>query len=72
MKSLIETLADGVFKIVCPVCKTAIIPINWLIVWLKNVIYYDNSSIASICIYLHASSFQKLNRKTLMIIFRST
>lgn len=57
MKSLIETLADGVFKILCPVCKTAIIPINWLIVWLKNVMYYDNSSIASICLYIHASSF---------------
>lgn len=72
MKSLIETLADGVFKIVCPCCKTAVIPINWLIFWLKNVIYYDNSSIASLCIYLYVSSFQKLNRKNLMIIFRST
>lgn len=69
MKSLIETLADGVFKIVCPCCKTAV---NWLILWLKNVIYYDKSSIASICIYLYVSSFQKLNRKNLMIIFRST
>lgn len=59
MKSLIETLADGVFKILCPCCKTA-------------VIYYDKSSIASICIYLYVSSFQKLNRKNLMIIFRST
>lgn len=32
MKSLIETLVDGVFKILCPCCKTAVnVLINCLI-----------------------------------------
>lgn len=57
MKLFIEILVDGVFKILCFVCKIVIIFINWLIVWLKNVIYYDNSSIVSICLYIYVFLF---------------
>lgn len=57
MKLFIEILVDGVFKIVCFCCKIVVIFINWLIVWLKNVIYYDNSSIVSICIYFYVFLF---------------
>lgn len=57
MKLFIEILVDGVFKILCFVCKIVIIFINWLIVWLKNVIYYDNSSIVSICINFYVFLF---------------
>lgn len=54
MKLFIEILVDGVFKILCFCCK---IVVNWLVFWLKNVIYYDKSSIVSICIYFYVFLF---------------